>query len=133
MWPGGISALNLVDADAGHPAVSSAADRLDLSALAQIGGRLPLGQQALDALARYEPRGLVERDLGALDRQAGQARGLPGARAKVQQLAIALPSAVAPTPAHPMTPGSPGIAGASVGLSSPKVAEGHAGDHSMAA
>lgn len=60
-WPGGNLRLVHTEASGKMPAQGDfRADRLDLSALAQIGGRLPLGAPAHRALATYAPQGLVD-------------------------------------------------------------------------
>lgn len=60
-WPGGN--LRLQYSDASHPQGEHGdlhADRLDLAALAQIAGRLPLGDAVHGALRTYAPKGQVE-------------------------------------------------------------------------
>ena len=60
-WPGGNVRMTLMDAQGKIPASGEIkADRLDLAALADIGQRLPLGEDVRALLARYAPRGLVE-------------------------------------------------------------------------
>ena len=90
------------------------ADRLDLAALNQIATRLPLGATALAALTRHDPRGLVERVsakwVGPLDALTQyQVQG------KVQQLQVKEVASDLPPPVNGgITPGIPGISGASV-------------------
>ena len=60
-WAGGNLSLKQKLATANRPASGELqADRLDLSALAQIAGRLPLDAQVHKALTRHRPTGLVE-------------------------------------------------------------------------
>lgn len=115
VWPGGNVRLALTSADAARPARGEfEADRLDLAALAQIGGRLPLGSRTIEALARYEPRGLVERITarwsGSVDKiTAYQVKG------RAQRLHVrAIPAAGDGAAPGQMHPGSPGVDGAAV-------------------
>ena len=65
-WPGGNARVALYAADANKPARGElVADRLDLSAIAQIANRLPLGDEAHAALKRLAPSGLVEQVQGS--------------------------------------------------------------------
>jgi uncharacterized protein (TIGR02099 family) len=85
-WPGGNVKLNWHAATASQPARSELwADRLDLSALAQIAQRLPLPQDVRDAVDQLAPRGLVstlkmnwDGPVGAIQKYsaAGQVQGL---------------------------------------------------------
>ena len=60
-WPGGNLFLHWAQAEGGKPAQGELrADKLDLFAVSQIAGRLPLGSATHDALAAYAPKGLVE-------------------------------------------------------------------------
>ncbi|HYF17205.1 MAG TPA: YhdP family protein [Ramlibacter sp.] len=60
-WPGGNVYVSWTDADGKKPAAGELrADRLDLGALRQLAGALPLGAATHQALARHAPRGLVE-------------------------------------------------------------------------
>lgn len=61
-WPGGnlwLSHTPPTGRNAGRGAIK--ADKLDLAMLAQIANRLPIGEDAHDALVRRAPRGLVDR------------------------------------------------------------------------
>jgi uncharacterized protein (TIGR02099 family) len=61
-WPGGNFRVGIYPGDDKNPARGDlAADRLDLEAMAQIAGRLPLDDAAHAALMRYDPKGLVEK------------------------------------------------------------------------
>lgn len=112
-WPGGNLWLSHTPAQgrlAGHGALR--ADRLDLAALALIAGRLPLGAATHGAIARYVPRGLVERIeaswQGPLEApQSYQARGL------VRGLSLASQPGEPAAPAVPAVPArAPGTAAA---------------------
>ena len=114
-WPGGNIALTQTDADAARPAHGELmADRLDLTALTQIASRLPLGEQAHGALARYAPQGLVERvkakwqgPTGAIDKFE--------AKGRVVGLHVqAIPAAAGASPDAAVGLGSPGIRGATL-------------------
>ena len=111
-WPGGNIQLTQTEGNSSRAAHGEiVADRLDLAALTQIAGRLPLGAQVHAALARHAPRGLVERlkakwqgPAGAIDKYEAQGR--------VQQLALqAIPAEIAgPGPWI----GTPGVSGATL-------------------
>lgn len=61
-WPGGNLSLKQQHAGAlSPPSGELTADRLDLAALAQIAGRLPLDAALHQALARHRPSGMVDR------------------------------------------------------------------------
>lgn len=61
VWPGGNVQLAWTAGEGRMPAQGELrADRLDLAALSQIAGRLPLGTATHAALSAYAPRGLVE-------------------------------------------------------------------------
>lgn len=117
-WPGGNLALKQQDAGAKGPASGELqADRLDLAALAQIAGRLPLGVALHQALARHRPAGLVERV-----RLSWQ--GTPGnpekyqAQGRVQQFSVrAYPDDTGAKPGTPESIGTPGIRGATIDFS----------------
>ncbi|MGZ5270137.1 MAG: YhdP family protein [Ramlibacter sp.] len=60
-WPGGNLSVTWTQAEGKHPAAGEIkADRLDLAALRQLAGRLPLGTSTHAALTAYAPEGLVE-------------------------------------------------------------------------
>jgi uncharacterized protein (TIGR02099 family) len=85
-WPGGNMRFAHYAASQGVPERGElVADRLDLEALAQIAGRLPVGEAAHTALTRFAPRGLVSQLKGSwtgpMDRPTfyaakGQVKGL---------------------------------------------------------
>ena len=140
-WPGGNLALLHTSAPGqADPATTLKADRLDLAALAQVAGRLPLDPAAQALITSWAPRGLLEtldaRWQGPLDAPATFA-----ARGRVVGLGLAA------QPAAPMeraangervagalrpVPGRPGLSGAAVdfnftqdgGQASVKIAQG---------
>jgi uncharacterized protein (TIGR02099 family) len=60
-WPGGNVRLSLFTGDARKPAHGVfVGDKLDLAAMAQIAGRLPLDDALRETLAQLAPKGLVE-------------------------------------------------------------------------
>jgi uncharacterized protein (TIGR02099 family) len=60
-WPGGNVHVSWTASHGRQPAQGEIrADRLDLATLGQIAARLPLGETAHRALAKYSPKGLVE-------------------------------------------------------------------------
>ena len=122
-WPGGNLALVHTDAQGqAMPYTTLKADRLDLAALAQVAGRLPLGAEVQARIASWAPRGLLEtldaRWQGPLDAPATFA-----AKGRVAGLSLAAQPAV---PAERLAsggqaagavravPGRPGLSGASV-------------------
>jgi uncharacterized protein (TIGR02099 family) len=119
-WPGGNIAL-VHTADTRHARQHSTltADRLDLAALAQIAGRLPLDSKAQALVASFAPRGLVEtleaRWQGPLDAPLTFA-----AKGRVAGLSVAALPAAIPAPGVQaasalQTPaGRPGLSGATV-------------------
>ena len=119
-WPGGNIAL-VHTADTRHRRQHStlAADRLDLAALAQIAGRLPLDSQAQALVASFAPRGLVEK----LDARWQGPLDAPltfSAKGRVAGLSVAALPAAIPAPGRPVagalqaSPGRPGLSGATV-------------------
>jgi uncharacterized protein (TIGR02099 family) len=108
-WPGGNVSLIYLGSEGKMAARGELkADKLDLTALAQIADRLPIDAKARAALLAYAPKGLVERiqaswqgNMGALDQY--QVKGL------VSQFELAAQAAVAPA-----TVGTPGVRGANV-------------------
>ncbi len=115
LWPGGNVKLSLVGGDATRPAHGElTADRLDLAALSQIAGRLPVGAPMLAALARYDPSGQVPR-LRAKWIGAPDAVRKYEVQGRVEQLRIkSIPAPVARAADSSVVPGSPGIDGATV-------------------
>ena len=128
-WPGGNLALSHTDSKGSQPAQTDLkADRLDLAALAQIAGRLPITPALRADIASFSPRGLVQalqaRWQGPLDAPVafsakGQVAGLSVAALASSSLnvpaAAALP-ARGPAPGavpHPAI-GRPGVSGAFV-------------------
>ncbi len=112
-WPGGNLVLTQRDAVVGHGASGELlADRLDLAALAQIAGRLPLGTALHQALVRHRPGGLIERIKvgwqGPLDKpEHFQAQG------RVTRLTLAsVPDTTGAKPGTTASIGTPGIRGA---------------------
>ena len=114
-WPGGNVQFMQTTGDASRPARGElVADRLDLAALSQIAGRLPLGQQMRAALTRYAPRGLVEH-VNAKWQGPANAIDKYEVNGRVQQLHLqSLPAPVDPRTGAPMDIGTPGITGATV-------------------
>ncbi|MGH8821502.1 MAG: YhdP family protein, partial [Rhodoferax sp.] len=121
-WPGGNVTLVYTQAQGHAPAQGDIqADKLDLAALAQVAGRLPLGPAVHAALTAYAPKGLVQQVQGSWQGPL-TAPVKFSARGRVEQLEIAAQpgvlapgsSAVAPgKPAH-VPVGRPGIRGATV-------------------
>ncbi|HXE22748.1 MAG TPA: DUF3971 domain-containing protein, partial [Rhodoferax sp.] len=121
-WPGGNITLVYTQAQGRAPPQGElSADKLDLAALAQVAGRLPLSAGVHAALAAYAPKGVVEQ-LQASWQGPLQAPVKFSARGRAQQLEIAAqPRAPAPDssaaasgkPAH-VPVGRPGIRGATV-------------------
>ncbi len=116
-WPGGNLFVAWSPADGATPARGDLrADKLDLAALSQVAGRLPLSPAAHDALHGYAPQGLIESVQaswqGPLDALVKyEAKG----RASRLELAArpAVPAA-RPDPSGPAPLGSPGVRGAAV-------------------
>ena len=115
-WPGGNLALMHASAAPGKPQQSTfKADRLDLAALVQIAGRLPLDDGARSLIASFAPQGLVE----AIDARWQGPLESPvtfAAKGRVAGLSVAaLPSApAAPVATSPAAPGRPGLSGATI-------------------
>ena len=119
-WPGGN--LSLVHAAATRKErqhTTLKADRLDLAALAQIAGRLPLDNATQALLASLAPRGLVE----TLDaRWQGPLEAPSGFAAKGRVAGLRIAALPAPLPvsgrqaasALSANPGRPGLSGATV-------------------
>ena len=114
-WPGGNLTLKQRDAGAGHGASGDlTADRMDLTVLARIAERLPLGSALHRALARHRPAGLVEHIKigwqGPLDMpEHYQAQG------RVTRFAVeSFPDDTGAKPGSTASIGTPGIRGATV-------------------
>ena len=114
-WPGGNVRLKQVDASARRPAYGELeADKLDLAALTQIASRLPLGEPMHAALARYAPRGMVDR-LKAKWRGSADAIDHYEVQGRVHQLYLrSLPVPASSQPGTSVALGTPGISGATV-------------------
>jgi uncharacterized protein (TIGR02099 family) len=112
-WPAGDIQLAWQDAEGSRPASGEfSADRLDLGALGELAGRLPLGPATHKALVTYAPRGVVD-SLQARWQGPLQEPSSYQAKGRVSDLQVA---AVAPTPARAGAKagsGSPGIRNAS--------------------
>ncbi len=117
-WPGGNLSLRQQQAGGMRPPSGElTADRLDLAALAQIAGRLPLGNALHQALQRHRPSGIVERiEVGW---QAPPDAALRyQAKGRVQQLAVqAIPDTSGAPPGSTESIGTPGLHGATVDFS----------------
>lgn len=117
-WPGGNLSLRQQQAGGTQPPSGElTADRLDLAALAQIAGRLPLGDALHQALQRHRPSGIVERI--EVSWQAPPDAALRyQAKGRVQQLAVqAIPDTSGAPPGSTESIGTPGVHGATVDFS----------------
>ena len=114
-WPGGNVRLKQVDASGSRPAYGELeADKLDLAALTQIASRLPLGDPMHSALARYAPRGMVDR-VKAKWRGPADAIDHYEIQGRVQKLYVrSLPVPASSEPRAFVALGTPGISGATV-------------------
>jgi uncharacterized protein (TIGR02099 family) len=107
-WPGGNFSLAWTDAAGEAPAHGQLrADKLDLGALSQIAGRLPLGAATHAALEAYAPQGLVETVQGSWQGPLAAPQKYE-AKGRASQLEVR----ARPDPAGHA--GSPGIRGASL-------------------
>jgi uncharacterized protein (TIGR02099 family) len=105
-WPGGNLQVRLFAGDMLVPARGEVVgDQLDLAAMAQIAGRLPLGDDARNALRDYAPQGLVRKVQGQWQGSLSQPLRYTakGRLEKLSIAALASPSA-----------STPGFAGATV-------------------
>ncbi len=111
-WPGGNFSVRQQLAVAGKAASGELrADRLDLAALAQIAGRLPLDATLRQALARHQPAGLVETIRLRWQQGAGQDPTYQ-AEGRVQRLAVrAVPDATGAPVGSAQSIGTPGVQG----------------------
>jgi uncharacterized protein (TIGR02099 family) len=111
-WPGGNVRIRQTVATGSRPASGDIqADRLDLAALAQIAGRLPLDAGLHAALARHRPTGLVD----TIRVQWQQPNGQPvtyQVDGQVQQLSLrAVPDASGAPVGSAQSIGTPGVRG----------------------
>lgn len=119
-WPGGNVALAHTSDQPGAPQHSELkADRLDLAALAQIAGRLPLDPATHALISSFAPKGLVQtvqaRWQGQLDAPAGfSARGRVSGLSLLALPAVASASGGGSASAAQAAPGRPGVSGADV-------------------
>ena len=113
-WPGGNLRYRQTLATAGRPASGSLqADRLDLAALAQIAGRLPLEAAMHSALARHRPAGVVEAIRVQWQQREGQATTYQ-ADGQVRQLSLhAVPDTTGAPVGSTRSIGVPGVRGLS--------------------
>ncbi|MEO7939203.1 MAG: DUF3971 domain-containing protein, partial [Burkholderiaceae bacterium] len=111
-WPGGNLNLRQQLAVAGKPASGELrADRLDLAALAQIAGRLPLDAPLRQALARHQPAGLVDTIRLQWQQPAGQELVYQG-EGRVHGLAVrAVPDTTGAKAGSAQSIGTPGLQG----------------------
>ena len=122
-WPGGNLSGVWQPAQEGEPESGEfKANRLDLSALAQIAKRLPLDARVHEALISYAPKGLVEQ-LQATWQGAPHALSKYEIKARVQQLSVAAQAArrvdsashdLGATPVTRPPLGRPGVQGANL-------------------
>lgn len=117
-WPGGNLRYKQNLATASRPASGSVqADRLDLAALAQIAGRLPLDGEMRSALERHRPAGLVETIRVQWQQRQGQATTYQ-ADGQVQQLSLrAVPDTSGAPTGSTRSIGTPGVQGLSATFS----------------
>ncbi len=116
-WPGGNVALAHTGDQPGAPRHSELkADRLDLAALAQIAGRLPLDPATHALISSFAPKGLVQtvqaRWQGPIDAPTGFS-----AKGRVSGLSLsALPAMASAAGGRSTgaTPGRPGVSGADI-------------------
>ena len=93
-WPGGNIRLMRVNAEGKMPACGELeADRLDLAALTQIASSLPLDARWREQLARYTPKGLVEK-VSARWQGSTTAPGKYNAKGRLSQFELAAVDAV---------------------------------------
>lgn len=117
-WPGGNLTLTQQHASGTRPASGElVADRLDLAALAQIAGRLPLAQALHQAIERHRLGGIVERI--KVTWQAGADAPIRyQAQGQLRQLALqAIPETSGAPAGSTQSIGTPGLHGADVDFS----------------
>jgi uncharacterized protein (TIGR02099 family) len=117
-WPGGNVTLTQQHAGNTRPASGElVADRLDLAALAQIAGRLPLGQTLHQALERHRPGGMVER-VKVTWQASPDAPIRYQAQGQLRKLAVkAIPDTSGAPAGSTQSIGTPGLHGADVDFS----------------
>ncbi len=118
-WPGGNLSLKQQLPTSSRPAsVELQADRLDLGALAQIAGRLPLDTEVHKALTRHHPTGLVE-SIRLQWQQAGAGRDATyQADGRVQGLSLrSVPDTSGAPVGSTVSIGTPGIQGLDLAFS----------------
>ena len=117
-WPGGNLTLTQQLASGTRPASGElVADRLDLAALAQIAGRLPLDETLHRALARHRPGGMVER-IKVKWQASSDAPIRYQAQGQLRQLAVqAIPDTSGAPAGSTQSIGTPGLHGADVDFS----------------
>ncbi|MEO8544330.1 MAG: YhdP family protein [Burkholderiaceae bacterium] len=117
-WPGGNFTLQQQQASGTQVAAGElVADRLDLAALAQIAGRLPLGDELHRALERHRPGGIVQR-IKVAWQQPANAPIRYQADGQVRQLSLrAIPDTSGAPPGSSQSIGTPGLRGAKVDFS----------------
>jgi len=117
-WPGGNLSLKQQDANASRPPSGElTADRLDLAALAQIAGRLPLDAVLHQALERHQPSGIVESIKVTWQAPTGAPMRYQ-ADGRLRQLAVqAIADASGAAPGTSASIGTPGFHGATVDFS----------------
>ncbi|MBC7918010.1 MAG: DUF748 domain-containing protein, partial [Rhodoferax sp.] len=105
-WPGGNARLRLIEGDQRVPPRGELqGDQLDLAAMSQIAGRLPVGDAARQALQNYAPQGLVRKVQGQW--QGSLAAPLRfTAKGRLEQLSVAAQ--------HSGAFGTPGLKGATL-------------------
>lgn len=112
-WPGGNMALTHTDGQAGAlPHSELKADKLDLTALAQIARRLPLDTATHALITSFAPKGLVD-SLDARWQGPLEAPATFAAKGRVTGLSVAALASAAAT-ANTAVPGRPGISGADI-------------------
>jgi uncharacterized protein (TIGR02099 family) len=113
-WPGGNVSVMHSTPNGEQPRGQIQADKLDLSALAQIANRLPLGTSTHALLTDFQPRGRVERLQANWTGPVSELKSL-SAKGQVTQLALASHASqeVDPT-TRQAYPGRPGIRGANI-------------------
>ena len=113
VWPGGNVWLTHTDAEGRQPSKTELkADKLDLTTLARMAKRLPLGDTTHAMLNSFAPKGLVERVETSWYGELTAPLKL-SARGRVTGLTLAAAVASASTLAQPL-PGRPGVENATV-------------------